>query len=97
MDILASKVRFYEACECYIGMPDALGELTALMKYTQLSIVVYLNDIDDSIIVDLKYYSNENFTGQFVDGYLSNTAILTKESALALSDAQDDFNKLDIQ
>ena len=23
---------------------------------------VYLNDIDDSIIVDLKYYSNENFT-----------------------------------
>ena len=55
---------------------------------------VYLNDTDDSIIVDLKYYSRENFTGQFVEGYLSNTAILTKESALALSNAQDDFNKL---
>ena len=55
---------------------------------------VYLNDIDDSIIVDLKYYSSENFTGQTVEGYLSNTAILTKESALALSNAQDDFNKL---
>ena len=55
---------------------------------------VYLNDIDGSIIIDLKYYSNENFTGQYVEGYLSNTAILTKESALALSDAQDDFNKL---
>ena len=55
---------------------------------------VYLNDTDDSIIVDLKYYSTENFTGQFVEGYLSNTAILTKESALALSNAQDDFNKL---
>ena len=55
---------------------------------------VYLNEIDESIIVDLKYFSNENFTGKFVDGYLSNTAILTKESALALSDAQDDFNKL---
>ena len=55
---------------------------------------VYLKDIDDSIIVDLKYYSNENFTGQYVEGYLSNNAILTKESALALSDAQDDFNKL---
>tara|TARA_Y100000766_G_scaffold31765_1_gene22055 strand:- start:31 stop:693 length:663 start_codon:yes stop_codon:yes gene_type:complete len=55
---------------------------------------VYLNDTDDSIIVDLKYYSSENFTGQFVEGYLSNTAILTKESALALSNAQDDFNKL---
>ena len=55
---------------------------------------VYLKDIDDSIIVDLKYYSNENFTGQCVEGYLSNNAILTKESALALSDAQDGFNKL---
>ena len=55
---------------------------------------VYLNDIDDSIIIDLKYYSNDNFTGQYVEGYLSNNAILTKESALALSDAQDDFNKL---
>ena len=55
---------------------------------------VYLNDIDDSIIVNLNYYSNENFTGQFVEGYLSNNAILTKESALALSNAQDAFNKL---
>ena len=32
MDILASKVRFYEACECYAGMPDALGELAAYLK-----------------------------------------------------------------
>ena len=47
MDILASKVRFYEACECYIGMPDALGELAALMKYTQLSIIVYLNEVEE--------------------------------------------------
>ena len=53
-----------------------------------------MNDIDDSIVVNLKYYSSENFTGQFVEGYHSNNAILTKESALALSNAQDDFNKL---
>lgn len=55
---------------------------------------VYLKDIDNSIIVDLKYYSAENFTGQYVEGYHSNNAILTKESAVALSNAQDDFNKL---
>ena len=55
---------------------------------------VYLKDIDTSIIVDLKYYSNENFTGQRVDGYHSNSAILTKESATALSNAQDDLEKL---
>ena len=28
---------------------------------------VYLKDIDDSIIVDLKYYSSENFTGRLVE------------------------------
>ena len=55
---------------------------------------VYLKDIDDRVIVDLKYYSTENFTGQLVEGYHSNTAILTNESASALSNAQDDFNKL---
>lgn len=55
---------------------------------------VYLNTVDDSIIVDLKYYSKENFTGKHVEGYCSNKAILTKEAAIALSNAQDDFNKL---
>ena len=55
---------------------------------------VYLNDIDDSIIVDLKYYSSENFTGRFVDGYLANKAILTNEAGIALSNAPKDFNKL---
>ena len=55
---------------------------------------VYLKDVDDSIIVDLKYYSTKNFTGKYVNGYYSNNAILTIESALALSNAQDDFNKL---
>lgn len=55
---------------------------------------VYLNDIDDSIIVDLKYYSSENFTARFVDGYLANKAILTNEAGIALSNAQKDFNKL---
>ena len=55
---------------------------------------VNLKDIDNSIIVDLKYFSSENFTGQYVNGYHSNTAILTKEAALALSNVQDDLKKL---
>ena len=38
---------------------------------------VYLKDIDDSIVIDLKYYSSKNFTGRFVEGYHSNNAILT--------------------
>ena len=55
---------------------------------------VYLSDINSSIIVDLKYYSSKNFTGKFVEGYNSNKAILTKEAAVALSNVQDDLNKI---
>ena len=55
---------------------------------------VYLGDINSSIIVDLRYYSSNNFTGKFVEGYNSNKAILTKEAAVALSNAQDDLNKI---
>ena len=55
---------------------------------------VYLSDFNSSIIVDLKYYSSKNFTGKFVEGYNSNKAILTKEAAVALSNAQDDLNKI---
>ena len=71
----------------------------ALFNYTILNNnlekgFVYLSDIDSSIIVDLKYYSSNNFTGKFVEGYNSNKAILTKEAAVALSNAQDDLNKI---
>jgi D-alanyl-D-alanine dipeptidase len=55
---------------------------------------VYLKDIDDSIIVDLKYFTNSNFTAQKVDYYYSNNAILTEETAIALSRAQSQFKKL---
>ena len=55
---------------------------------------VYLKDFDDSIIVDLKYFTNSNFTAQKVDYYYSNNAILTEETAIALSNAQSQFKKL---
>ena len=55
---------------------------------------IYLKDIDNEIIVDLKYYSKSNFTGKFVDGYYSNNAILTVEAATALVNAQKDFKKI---
>ena len=55
---------------------------------------IYLKDIDNEIIVDLKYYSKSNFTGKFVDGYYSNNAILTVDAANALVNAQKDFKKI---
>ena len=46
MDALASKVRFYNAIECYVFMPEAIAELAKLTKFVQLSLVIYCNDME---------------------------------------------------
>lgn len=49
----------------------------------------YLNTVDGSISVDLKYASTDNFTGEAVDGYeRAGTAVLRADAAEALSDVQ---------
>ncbi|MBT6206719.1 MAG: peptidase M15, partial [Francisellaceae bacterium] len=53
---------------------------------------VYLNDIDSSIQVDLRYAGQDNFLGRKVNQYNSKKlAILTEEAALALKKAQEIF------
>ena len=53
---------------------------------------VYINDLDKSIIVNLKYFGKDNFIGKRVPHYKSNKGILTKEAAGALIKAQKIFN-----
>ena len=52
---------------------------------------VYINDIDKSIKVNLKYYGSDNFLGRRVPHYKANKGIMTKEAAIALSKAQKIF------
>jgi len=46
MDKLASTVKFYSAVECWTFMPEAIAELAQLTKFIQLSMVIYMNDMD---------------------------------------------------
>ena len=55
---------------------------------------IKLNDIDSTILVDLKYNTKSNFIGKIVRGYKSNNAILSNEASIALINAQNDFKKL---
>ena len=55
---------------------------------------ICLNDLDSTIIIDLKYATQSNFTGKIVRGYKSNSAILSKDASNALINAQKDFKKL---
>lgn len=52
---------------------------------------VYINQICPSIMQDIKYASDDNFTGTIVTGYNKNTAILTSEAATALRKVQEEL------
>lgn len=49
----------------------------------------YLNTIDPSIEVELRYASTENFTGKFIDGYHDAKAVvLCADAVMALAELQ---------
>jgi D-alanyl-D-alanine dipeptidase len=52
---------------------------------------VYLDEIDPSIKVDLKYASSDNFTGKQVIGYHKPVVIITKRAADALKEVQKEL------
>jgi D-alanyl-D-alanine dipeptidase len=54
---------------------------------------VYLHEIDPSILVSLRYCTNENFVGKPVDGYKKSVVIITQQTALALKKVQEDLKK----
>jgi D-alanyl-D-alanine dipeptidase len=71
--------------------------LTVLLSNVAMALpkgFVYLEQIDPSIIVDLRYAGEHNFLGRNVEGYeINNRAILTEQAAYALKNAQAKFNK----
>ena len=49
---------------------------------------VYLSEVAPDIVQDVKYATDDNFTGKVVPGYQKATIILTKEAANALAKVQ---------
>jgi len=49
---------------------------------------VYLEDIDPSIIQDMKYFTYDNFIGRPIKGYETGRCIITRPAALALAKVQ---------
>jgi D-alanyl-D-alanine dipeptidase len=52
---------------------------------------VYLSDIDPSIVVNLKYHEDENFTGAPLSGCSKGRAVITLDAAEALRNVQEDL------
>ena len=49
---------------------------------------VELGEIEPSIVVDLKYYSGENFVGESIEGYAEHRCLITHPAAIALQRVQ---------
>ena len=57
------------------------------MENTDSTGFVLVSDVIPDAILDIRYYTTFNFTGERVDGYEEPVALLTKEAALALKEA----------
>ena len=57
---------------------------------------VYINDLDNRIKIDLRYSTENNFTGKVIDGYRSNKAIISTEAAMALIQVQNDLDQMNL-
>lgn len=54
---------------------------------------VYLDEEIPNIIVDARYFTQDNFVGMQVDGYKQARVLLTKRAATALKKVQSELNK----
>lgn len=54
---------------------------------------VYVNQVIPNVLLDIRYYSENNFVGTRIDGYNAPTAILTNKAATALQAVNEDLGK----
>lgn len=54
---------------------------------------VKVKDIIPDLNVELRYYSTQNFIGDTINGYKSNTLYLTRSAAIQLKNVQDELQK----
>ena len=58
--------------------------------------LVYLREIDPTIAQDMKYATEDNFTGRRVPGYQAGECILVRAAAEALAEVQRDLRGLNL-
>ena len=57
---------------------------------------IYIDKEIPNILLDVKYYSDDNFVGEVIDGYLAPKAILTRKATTALGKVQKELNSFNL-
>jgi zinc D-Ala-D-Ala dipeptidase len=66
---------------------------TALNAGSLPEAFVYVEEAIPNVKIDLRYFSDNNFLGRCVDGYVESRLILTREAADALKKVQEELNR----
>lgn len=69
-----------------------LSAITLLSAQNLPTGFVYADQVIPDLVFEPRYYSNDNFTGRRVDGYLSPECIMTAKCAIALKSVQSELN-----
>jgi D-alanyl-D-alanine dipeptidase len=77
---------------CKAALLTLCISFSALLQAEAMVIpLVSLSDVDKRIIVEMRYFSDFNFTSQRVPGYEANKCLLVKDAAQALSEVQQEL------
>jgi len=58
---------------------------------------VYLDEIVPGVVVELRYFTGENFVGERIDGYRTSRCICTRDVAMALKRVQADLERFHLE
>jgi D-alanyl-D-alanine dipeptidase len=54
---------------------------------------VYIHEVIPNVVLDVRYFSDDNFMGTRVDGYRRGVSLISNEAARALTEVQKELNK----
>jgi D-alanyl-D-alanine dipeptidase len=85
--LLIVQLTIFSMAELLCQAPDAVSQAAENIP----SQFAYLREIDPSVLQDVRYAGNDNFTGQPVPGYAAAECILLRSVAEALKRVQADL------
>jgi D-alanyl-D-alanine dipeptidase len=74
----------------YICLIASFGQLSAQVGRADF---VNVQELSSSLIVDVRYFTSDNFVGTRIDGYNQPIVLLSKQAALAVSNVHVELNK----
>ena len=94
MAVTSGEISLSEATPASVSVSESPPDIepdvdSDLNQYSLPDGFVYVADVIPTAQLEIRYFSNDNFTGTVIDGYEAPKAILTTEAAQALKIAAD--------